>query len=267
MTASTVPYYHWNSRSDSQVDPYNACSPNLVSLQDYYRRRWGAVSLGCHNQRPVTGGSSLSSHAWGAACDPQFPNRTITVEAMAWTISVSAELGINTIHDYIRQQMWKPNEGWVPASIGSVGGQWIHVETTPAAFGDGRPVEDKLTGSELDVPLTGGDAQLVAAVVWETMIDDGHGNKKTAREWLTIAADVARIWTYLLPAAEGLGQDTAESRVNYSAIKTFNTVLPALDAIQKQLLALQVPGGDVDAVRAIVEGVVNDTVLTVRPPS
>jgi hypothetical protein len=147
MTESTAPYYHWNSRSDSLVPPYNACSPNLVSLQDYYRRRWGAVSLGCHNQRPVTGGSSLSSHAWGAACDPRFPDRAVTLLAMAWTISFSKELGINTIHDYITQRMWKPTQGWVPASIGSVGGQWIHVETTPAMFGDGRPVEDKLPGS------------------------------------------------------------------------------------------------------------------------
>jgi hypothetical protein len=148
MTVSTAPYYHWNSRSDSQVAPFNSCSPNLVSLQDYYRRRWGAVSLGCHNQRDVTGGGSLSTHAWGAACDPKFPDRATTIQAMDWTIAFSAELGVNTIHDYIRQMMWKPGGvGWVSASIGSVGGAWIHVETTPAAFGDGRPVEDKLPGS------------------------------------------------------------------------------------------------------------------------
>jgi len=180
MTVSTFPYYHWNSRSDSQVAPYNSCSPNLVSLQDYYARRWGAVSLGCHNERPVTGGSSLSSHAWGAACDPKFPDRAITVEAMDFTIAYSAELGINTIHDYIRQMMWKPGGvGWVSASIGSVGGQWIHVETTPAMFLDGRPVEDKLPGSQQgeDFMTPEDKAYLDAkfAAIWTTIVPGRWG--------------------------------------------------------------------------------------------
>jgi hypothetical protein len=190
MTESTAPYYHWSSRSDSLVAPYNACSPNLVSQLDYYRRRWGAVSLGCHNQRPVTGGSTLSSHAWGAACDPKFPDRATTVQAMAWIISMSAELGVNTIHDYIRQMMWKPTQGWVSASIGSVGGAWIHVETTPLAFGDGRPVEDKLPGTiEEEKPMTPQDqAYLDAkfAAIWQAVLS-GHtdaSQKQTAETWL-----------------------------------------------------------------------------------
>jgi hypothetical protein len=248
VTVSTAPYYHWNSRSDSLVAPYNSCSPNLVALQDYYRRRWGAVSLGCHNQRPVTGGSSLSSHAWGAACDPKFPDRATTVQAMDFTIANSAELGINTIHDYIRQMMWKPGGvGWVSASIGSVGGQWIHVETTPAMFGDGRPVEDKLTGSETDVALDGKDANLVAAVTWETYLEL-DGAKAPARVWLTEARKLASL-------------AAAQSAANANAIA----------AVEAKVNALALTAGDADALKAavaeIVRGILNDTVLEVRPPS
>jgi hypothetical protein len=147
VTESTTPYYHWSSRNDSQSPPYNNCSPNLLRIQDFYRRTRGGTSLGCHVERSVSGGSTLSTHAWGAACDWLFPNRTVTVEAMGWTVAHSAELGVNTIHDYVTQTMWKPTVGWRPASIGSVGGNWIHVETTPAAFTDSRPVEDRLTGT------------------------------------------------------------------------------------------------------------------------
>jgi len=265
MTVSTAPYYHWSSRSDSLVAPYNACSPNLTALMDYYRRRWGAVSLGCHNDRPVRGGTSLSTHAWGAALDPQFPNRAITVEAMAWTISVSAELGINTIHDYVTQQMWKPGGvGWVSASIGSIGGQWIHVETTPAMFLDGRPVEDKLTGSEADVPLTGDDAKLVAAVVWETMITY-NGVTKTAREWLGLAADANLVWGHALTRPDGTPQPAGSV-----AIDTLFTAAGAKDnavAANTKLDGLTVPGGDVEAVRQIVREELDATQWQSRPPS
>src|SRR4029079_14410251 len=103
-------------------------------------------NLGCHVQRAIGGSGSLSSHSWGAATDERFPSRAVTVVAMDFTIACSAELGINTIHDYALQRKWDPIIGWHSASIGSVGGDWIHVETTPAAFGDGRPVEDKLPG-------------------------------------------------------------------------------------------------------------------------
>ncbi len=252
MTVSTAPYYHWSSRSDSEVAPYNACSPNLVSLQDYYRRRWGAVSLGCHVQRAVSGGSTLSSHAWGAACDPKFPDRTATVQAMEWTISFSKELGVNTIHDYIRQMMWKPLQGWVSASIGSVGGAWIHVETTPAAFGDGRPVEDKLPGSG-----QGGDDFM-------TPEDQKYLDGKFAQL-------VKDVWNYPTGDDSGVPSDSTVHRLNYSAIRVFDTILPQLDALIAKVDALALTAGDADALKAavaeIVRNVLNDTVLEVRPPS
>jgi hypothetical protein len=190
MTVSKVPYFSWSgSGIDSTRPPFNSCSPNLVSIQDYCRRRWGVRSLGCHVPPPA----STHSHPYGAANDILFDGgRGPTLEAIDFLIANSAELGVNTIHDYFdHQRMWKPIIGWTyNAPIGSPGGQWIHVETTPAAFGDGRPVEDKLTGSETDVALTGDDAQLVAVVVWERPLTR-NGVTKPAREWLTGAHDYA----------------------------------------------------------------------------
>lgn len=243
MTVSTVPYYEWNQRNDSLSAPFNACSPNLVSLQSYYRRRWGSSNLGCHVQRVIGGSSSLSSHAWGAATDDRFPSRAVTVEVMAFLIASSAELGINTIHDYTLQRKWDPLVGWHSASIGSVGGDWIHVETTPAKFGDGRPVEDKLTGSETDVALTGDDAKLVAAVNWETILEYG-GAKAPARVWLTEARELAnRAWI--------------QSQANANAIA----------ALEAKVDALQVPAADVVVIRKIVRDELDATQWQSRPPS
>ena len=116
--------------------------------------------------------------------------------------------------------------------------------------------------------LTGDDAKLVAAVVWETMITY-NGQTRTAREWLGRAADVDLVWKYMLPAAENYGMDSAENRVDSSAIKIANTVLPSLAAIQEQLAALALVAGDPDAVLKAVSdaitAVVDSTVLQVRP--
>jgi hypothetical protein len=80
--------------------------------------------------------------------------------------------------------MWKPLVGWTyNAPIGSPGGQWIHVETTPAAFGDGRPVEDKLPGTGQgdefmtpeDQKYLDGKFQAVGPNVWATPPNAGAG--------------------------------------------------------------------------------------------
>jgi len=147
MTVSKDPYYHWSSRSDSQVSPYNDCSPNLRSILGYCTRTFGGKSLGCHVDRSVSGSSTLSSHAWGAALDylPDGGNYEGITQVAPFLIGWSQELGVNTIHDYVRQLMWKPNTGWNSVPIGSRGGQWLHIETTPSKWGDGRPVEEKIS--------------------------------------------------------------------------------------------------------------------------
>lgn len=149
MTVSTDPYYHWSSRSDWNTPPFNDCSPNLRSILGYLTRHFGGKTLGCHNDRTVAGSSTMSSHAWGAALDylPDGGNVVLTAQVAPFLIQWSKELGINTIHDYVHQLMWKPNGGWVHASIGSAGGQWGHIETTPAMWGETRSVEDRISGT------------------------------------------------------------------------------------------------------------------------
>lgn len=144
MTVSTADYYDWNARNDNLVAPFNSCSPNLQSLLRYDQKTFGAVSLGCHVDRPVRGGTSMSEHAWGAALDERFPSRQITIDNMNWKISMSAELGINAIHDYTTHRIWYPSKGWHSANIQS--GDWTHTSVLPGAWGDGRTVEAKLTG-------------------------------------------------------------------------------------------------------------------------
>lgn len=162
MTVSTRPYFSWSSSGiDSTRPPYNACSPNLVQIQAYCHRTFGGcVSLGCHVPPPA----STKSHPYGAADDILFHTRTnfdrkATLDAIGFLIDHSAELGVNTIHDYYdHQRMWKPLVGWTyNAPIGSPGGQWIHVETTPEQFGNGTPVDLRLnTGTieDTDPPVS-----------------------------------------------------------------------------------------------------------------
>jgi len=152
MTRSSTPYFPWgHSGINSLVPPYETCSPNLTELYVFMNHTFGAVTLGCHNQRDIRGGGSLSTHAYGAALDVRFPTREILVAVCAWLVNNSEELGINAIHDYLSQRMWTPGQSddlnrWPHANVGSVGGTWIHVEVRPGAFLDRRSVAAKLTG-------------------------------------------------------------------------------------------------------------------------
>lgn len=149
MTVETTnPYYHWNSRSDWNQAPFNDCSPNLVQINHYLSQTFGGHSLGCHNDRVIAGSSSMSSHAWGAALDflPDGGSAEALSSVAPFLIQWSHELSINAIHDYVHQLIWKPGPqtGWVHASIGSQGGQWLHIETSPSGWADARPVSDRV---------------------------------------------------------------------------------------------------------------------------
>lgn len=153
MTVSSLPYYHWNSRSDWMRPPFTTCSPSLVSDWNYLHGRWGGLNLGCHNDRQVSGGGSMSSHAWGSALD-YLPNgqagRTVydilAQEVWPFLIAWSAELGINALHDYKRQAIWKPGVNrWEFVNIGTPAASHTHIEVAPGGWGDGRPVEQKIS--------------------------------------------------------------------------------------------------------------------------
>lgn len=144
--ASAGTYYHWGNRGGAGRAPYNKCSPSLNQLNSYLSGRYGGSSLGCFVKRAVRGGSSPSTHSWGAALDFSADGGySEAINAIApFLIAHSAELGINTIHDYTRQRMWKPRIGWVSANVGTPGGTWLHIEVTPGAYFDDRSVDQKI---------------------------------------------------------------------------------------------------------------------------
>lgn len=148
---SSTPYYRWSSRSDALAPQYEGCSPALNQLLAYLKGRWGGASLGCHNNRRVSGSTTWSSHAWGAALDYNSAGGwgTNFGPIADFLIAHSEELGINAIHDYRfvggRGRIWKPGIGWVRSNIGGPG-DWMHIEVRPSAYSDGRSVDAKLGG-------------------------------------------------------------------------------------------------------------------------
>lgn len=145
-------------------------SPNLRAIHDHLIDRYGGQNLGFRpNPRPVRGGSTPSTHTWGAldwryedSPEPAIvgrpgPGRHILLtEIIPFLIDHSAELGIQAIHDYVGSRIWRAwrpvdqgGAGWRPQSPGSQMGQpwakWIHVEVHPDDWFDGRTVTERTT--------------------------------------------------------------------------------------------------------------------------
>lgn len=159
MTVNRTEYTDWSRRTDWLDPKYEKPSPNLVTIIDYLRHRWGGVSLGIHGNRPIRGGETPSEHSWGAAGDwrwayhPQyamerFINRhTLDTEVLPFLIDNSLELHIQGIHDEGR--IWRSDRPgtdwdatWRSQHTGYSG--WLHIVTTDAGFEDSTPIENRL---------------------------------------------------------------------------------------------------------------------------
>lgn len=140
--------------------PYNSCLPRPVAIRRYLENRWGLVYLGCHQDRPIKGGESISDHAFGAAPDMRYQDPgpglgLLDAEIIPWLIATSAETGVQAIHHYRRSTIWRPpgtqpnrpngHSGWIVQKPGSQMGQtwalWIHVAIHPDFVFDERPIE------------------------------------------------------------------------------------------------------------------------------
>lgn len=157
-------FYNWQySKEDWQAPQWNVCSPNLVVLHRFLLDVWGGKNLGCHLDRNIVGGSTPSSHAYGAGADWGWdpfthngPGRSVLLsEVVPFLIDNSAELGVQAIHDYQGSRIWRSwrpasqgGAGWRPQSKASQMGQewarWIHVEVHKDFWGDRRPVTERL---------------------------------------------------------------------------------------------------------------------------
>jgi hypothetical protein len=153
-------FFDWQrSGLDWSKSPWNSCSPNLVLLRTHLISLHGGQNLGCHQDRPVVGGSLPSSHSFGAAVDWGYgavhngPGREFVLSnVIPWLISNSAELGVQAIHDYRGARIWRPpgtsgrpadSDGWRDQPAGSQMGQswalWLHVETHFDSWADQTP--------------------------------------------------------------------------------------------------------------------------------
>lgn len=131
---------------------HSSASPNLQAIAKYAKDTWGLKNLGIYNRRPIRGGTSWSSHAFGAAVDLGYTDQAVLeAEILPWLIAHSEELGIQRIHHYRLKQYWEAGRGWVKRSPGQ-GDAWIHVETHPDHWHDTTTVADRLSGSPQTAP-------------------------------------------------------------------------------------------------------------------
>jgi len=124
------------------TDPAAGARPGTIRFQDYMRFLFQMKNLGIYANRPVRGGSGLSVHATGRACDlGGGPNQIIA--AITFLERHADQLGIEEIHDYgNRVQPGQHGAGWRcdrhawkiydKPTIGSPGAQWVHYEISPA---------------------------------------------------------------------------------------------------------------------------------------
>ena len=112
-------------------------------------------SLGIYSNRTVRGGSSLSVHATGRACDLGGSDEKI-IRAINFLVDFADDLGVEAVHDYGNRVMpgkfgaaWKCNrDGWkiyTAPTIGSPGAKWVHYEISPAMADDPDAVNAAFT--------------------------------------------------------------------------------------------------------------------------
>lgn len=144
----TVCYHNW--QADKPSDTYTTCSPNLVELRKYLEQRWGLTNLGCYGRRPIRGGTSWSSHSFGAAHDYSYrngPDRSvIESEVIPWLLDNFELLGIQRVHDYWARRYWHVGRGWINRPPGGRNDH-LHIEVTPDTWGWATPISDRLGGN------------------------------------------------------------------------------------------------------------------------
>lgn len=170
MTVQTA-FFDWGSSGlNWDAPPYETCSPNLLALHAHLEETWGGRSLGCHHDRTIVGGSKISDHAYGAALDWRYGdvmNRAkLLADVIPWLIDNSSELGIDAIHDYVGDRIWRAGRTsnvadahttWWRKQNGA-GGQmgkswavWLHIATHRDRWADSTPIAGRLTDRRVDL--------------------------------------------------------------------------------------------------------------------
>ena len=124
-------------------------SPNLLAILAWLKANIGGESWGMYVLKLISGGTSHSSHAFGAANDWHYFNEQQRLTAIDWLIANSEKLHVDMIIDEAHNRIWKSfrpelnGPGWIPYTIAN-GGTWLHYETTLAGWPDATPVYDRL---------------------------------------------------------------------------------------------------------------------------
>jgi hypothetical protein len=127
--------------------PFTKCSPNLQLIMEYVNERWGLTNLGCYGKRPIRGGTTWSSHAFGAAQDMSYrdgPDRDVIVnEVIPFLVDNAAALGVQRVHDYIAKRYWQVGKGWIGRPPGFVNDH-LHVEVNSETWHWDTPIKERL---------------------------------------------------------------------------------------------------------------------------
>lgn len=158
-------FFDWqNSGINWDAVPHEACSPNLLAIKSWLDARYvEGTYLGCHMDRDIRDGGSPSEHSWGAAMDWSYQPglREATANLL---ISISKELGIVAIHDYVACRIWRAgrtsniNDAYTtwwrqqtPNTGNGMGQSWatyFHIVTSKDKFADTTPIVTRLAPLE-----------------------------------------------------------------------------------------------------------------------
>ena len=155
MSITPNQFVSWQNPAMSPGEPYRPCSPNLVKLREHAEKHWDMQFLGCYTVRPIVGGTSWSTHAYGAAIDLGYrshPDRDMVELVMAFLIFNQAALGVQAVHDYLEGRMWRAGmTGWSNRRPGPPNDH-IHVEVHPDAWNWTTTIPQRLKGTEPQLP-------------------------------------------------------------------------------------------------------------------
>lgn len=144
----------WQSKRTPGA-PFTSCSPNLRLIMEYVNERWGLTNLGCYGVRPIRGGTTWSSHAFGAAQDMSYregPDRAVIVnEVIPFLVDNAETLGIQRVHDYISKRYWQIGKGWIGRPPGFVNDH-LHIEVNSETWHWDTPIAERLKNKPTPKP-------------------------------------------------------------------------------------------------------------------
>lgn len=210
MTVNTTLFTDWARKPRAELAKFNRAAPALVSLRDGLIGRYpGVLSLGIHGVRDVRGGTTLSTHSFGAAFDVSYRalGRAVGEQIINFVIDHSDELDVQAVHDYQQGRVWRSvrgapgTGGWRPQTssastgMGQAWADWLHLEVHEPGWGDGRPMAAKV-GSVRPVAKVGSSGRHVVAAQ-QILVEragqdigaiDGWWGPRTATGWRNVQA-------------------------------------------------------------------------------